>query len=128
MATRPEYTKYRRQKMAENDWKQRLGVVYSTNPDFKYEQESVTEDETLAPEKQKLTVSIDRRCRAGKQVTLVSGFVGSESDLKELGKTLKVKCGVGGTAKDGEITIQGDLRDKVTALLCAMGYRAKRGN
>ena len=114
--------------MAENDWKQRLGVVYSTNPDFKYEQESVTEDETLAPEKQKLTVSIDGRCRAGKQVTLVSGFVGSESDLKELGKTLKVKCGVGGTAKDGEITIQGDLRDKVTALLCAMGYRAKRGN
>lgn len=114
--------------MAENDWKQRLGVVYSTNPDFKYEQESVTEDETLAQEKQKLTVSIDRRCRAGKQVTLVSGFVGSESDLKELGKTLKVKCGVGGTAKDGEITIQGDLRDKVTALLCAMGYRAKRGN
>lgn len=114
--------------MAENDWKQRLGVVYSTNPDFKYEQESVTEEETLAPEKQKLTVSIDRRCRAGKQVTLVSGFVGCESDLKELGKTLKVKCGVGGTAKDGEITIQGDLRDKVTALLCAMGYRAKRGN
>lgn len=114
--------------MAENDWKQRLGVVYSTNPDFKYEQESVTEDETLAPEKQKLTVSIDRRYRAGKQVTLVSGFVGSESDLKELGKMLKVKCGVGGTAKDGEITIQGDLRDKVTALLCAMGYRAKRGN
>lgn len=114
--------------MAENDWKQRLGVVYSTNPDFKYEQESITEDETLAPEKQKLTVSIDRRCRAGKQVTLVSGFVGSESDLKELGKTLKVKCGVGGTAKDGEITIQGDLRDKVTALLCTMGYRAKRGN
>lgn len=114
--------------MAENDWKQRLGVVYSTNPDFKYEQESVTEDETLAPEKQKLTVSIDRRCRAGKQVTLVSGFVGSESDLKELGKMLKVKCGVGGTTKDGEITIQGDLRDKVTELLCAMGYRAKRGN
>lgn len=114
--------------MAENDWKQRLGVVYSTNPDFKYEQESVTEDETLAPEKQKLTVSIDRRCRVGKQVTLVSGFVGSESDLKELGKTLKVKCGVGGKAKDGEITIQGDFRDKVTALLCAMGYRAKRGN
>lgn len=114
--------------MAENDWKQRLGVVYSTNPDFKYEQESVTEEETLAPEKQRLTVSIDRRCRAGKQVTLVSGFVGNESDLKELGKTLKVKCGVGGTAKDGEITIQGDLRDKVTALLCAMGYRAKRGN
>ena len=112
--------------MADNDWKQRLGVVYSTNPDFKYEQSA--EAETLAPEKQKLTVTIDRRCRAGKQVTLVTGFVGSEADLKELGKTLKVKCGVGGTAKDGEITIQGDLRDKVTALLCSLGYKAKRGN
>lgn len=114
--------------MADNDWKQRLGVVYSTNPDFRYEQDNPEEAQTLTPEKQKLTVSIDRRCRAGKQVTLVTGFVGSEADLKELGKTLKVKCGVGGTAKDGEITIQGDLRDKVTALLNSMGYRAKRGN
>ena len=114
--------------MADNDWKQRLGVVYSTNPDFKYEQSDEAEAETLAPEKQKLTVTIDRRCRAGKQVTVVTGFVGSEADLKELGKTLKVKCGVGGTAKDGEITIQGDLRDKVTALLCSLGYKAKRGN
>lgn len=114
--------------MADNDWKQRLGVVYSTNPDFKYEQSDEAEAENLAPEKQKLTVTIDRRCRAGKQVTLVTGFVGSEADLKELGKTLKVKCGVGGTAKDGEITIQGDLRDKVTALLYSLGYKAKRGN
>lgn len=114
--------------MADNDWKQRLGVVYSTNPDFRYEQDNAEEAQTLPPEKQKLTVFIDRRCRAGKQVTLVTGFVGNEADLKELGKTLKVKCGVGGTAKDGEITIQGDLRDKVTALLNSMGYRAKRGN
>lgn len=114
--------------MADNDWKQRLGVVYSTNPDFRYEQDNAEEAQTLPPEKQKLTVSIDRRGRAGKQVTLVTGFVGNEADLKELGKTLKVKCGVGGTAKDGEITIQGDLRDKVTALLNSMGYRAKRGN
>lgn len=114
--------------MADNDWKQRLGVVYSTNPDFSYEQETKEEMETLPPEKQKLTVTIDRRGRAGKQVTLVSGFIGTEDDLKALGKTLKVKCGVGGTAKDGEITIQGDLRDKVTALLCSMGYKAKRGN
>lgn len=114
--------------MADNDWKQRLGVVYSTNPDFRYEQQAAEEAATLPPQQQKLTVTIDRRCRAGKQVTLVSGFVGSEADLKELGKTLKVKCGVGGTAKDGEITIQGDLRDKVTALLTGMGYRAKRGN
>ena len=73
-------------------------------------------------------MTIDRRCRAGKQVTLVSGFKGSDEDLKALGKTLKVKCGVGGTAKDGEITVQGDLRDKVTALLNSMGYNAKRGN
>ena len=114
--------------MAENVWKQRLGVVYSTNPDFKYEQEAEPEEETLPPSKQPLVVTIDRRCRAGKQVTLVSGFKGSDEDLKALGKTLKVKCGVGGTAKDGEITVQGDLRDKVTALLNSMGYNAKRGN
>ena len=114
--------------MAENDWKQRLGVGYSTNPDFKYEQEAEPEEETLPPSKQRLVVTIDRRCRAGKQVTLVSGFKGSDEDLKALGKTLKVKCGVGGTAKDGEITVQGDLRDKVTALLNSMGYNAKRGN
>lgn len=114
--------------MAENDWKKRLGVVYSTNADFAYEEAAEEEVETLAPEKQKLTVTIDRRNRGGKQVTLVSGFVGSEDDLKELGKTLKVKCGVGGSAKDGEITVQGDLRDKVVAILQSMGYKAKRGN
>lgn len=112
----------------ENDWKKRLGVVYSTDPNFKYEQETEPEVETLEPSKQNLIVAIDRRARAGKQVTLVKGFVGSEDDLASLGKTLKVKCGVGGTAKDGEITLQGDLRDKVVALLQSMGYRAKRGN
>lgn len=114
--------------MADNDWKKRLGVVYSTNPDFKYEQEDSSEAETLAPEKQRLVVRIDRRQRAGKQVTLVEGFVGSSDDLAALAKTLKTKCGVGGTAKDGEITIQGDLRDKVVTLLQGMGYNAKRGN
>ena len=115
--------------MTDNDWKKRLGVVYSTNPDFSYEEENATEEaETPDPSKQKLIVSIDRRQRAGKQVTLVTGFVGRQEDLAALGKTLKVKCGVGGTAKDGEITIQGDLRDKVTALLTSMGYKAKRGN
>lgn len=111
-----------------NDWKKRLGVVYSTNPDFEYQTSQVEEAETLAPSKQRLVVSIDRRQRAGKQVTLVKGFVGKADDLAALGKALKVKCGVGGTAKDGEITIQGDLRDKVTALLQGMGYNAKRGN
>lgn len=114
--------------MADNDWKSRLGVVYSTNPDFQYETETTSEAETLPPQRQRLIVRIDRRQRAGKQVTLVEGFVGTSDDLAALAKTLKTKCGVGGTAKDGEITVQGDLRDKVTALLQAMGYNAKRGN
>lgn len=114
--------------MADNDWKKRLGVVFSTNPDFTYEEETEQEPATLAPEKQNLIVSIDRKGRGGKQVTLVTGFVGTSEDLVELGRTLKVKCGVGGTAKDGEITIQGDFRDRVVALLKEMGYKAKRGN
>ena len=114
--------------MAENDWKSRRGVVYSTNPDFKYETEETQEAETLPPARQRLIVRIDRRQRAGKQVTLVEGFVGTSDDLAALAKTLKTRCGVGGTAKDGEITVQGDLRDKVTALLQSMGYNAKRGN
>ena len=112
----------------ENDWKKRLGVVYSTNPDFAYQEASTPEAETLPPAKQRLIVGIDRRNRGGKQVTLVTGFVGRDEDLKELGRALKVRCGVGGSAKDGEITIQGDLRDKVTALLKNLGYNAKRGN
>ncbi len=115
--------------MADNDWKSRLGVVFSTNPDFNYdngEEEEIIE--TLPPEKQKLIVKIDRRNRGGKQVTLVEGFVGCDEDLQDLGKKLKTKCGTGGSAKDGEIIIQGDMRDKVVALLTAMGYKAKRGN
>ena len=114
--------------MADNDWKKRLGVVFSTNPDFAYTQEENPEEVTLEPSKQNLIVSIDRKGRGGKQVTLVSGFVGTSDDLAELGRTLKVKCGVGGSAKDGEITIQGDFRDRVTSLLKDMGYKAKRGN
>lgn len=114
--------------MAGNDWKKRLGVVYSTDPDYRYEENVQEQEETLPPGQQKLIVSIDRRNRGGKQVTLVSGFVGSGEDLAALGKTLKVKCGVGGTAKNGEITIQGDFRDKVTALLTELGYKARRGN
>lgn len=114
--------------MKDNDWKNRLGVVFSTNPDFKYTEVSEEEVVTPEPSAQKLIVSIDRRNRGGKQVTLVSGFRGAEDDLRELGRMLKVKCGVGGSAKDGEITIQGDFRDKVTALLREMGYNAKRGN
>ena len=114
--------------MADNDWKKRLGVVFSTNPDFTYEEDAPQEPATLAPEKQNLIVGIDRKGRGGKQVTLITGFVGTADDLAELGRTLKVKCGVGGSAKDGEITIQGDFRDRVVALLKDMGYKAKRGN
>ena len=114
--------------MADNDWKKRLGVVFSTDPNFTYEEDAVQETETLEPAKQNLIVTIDRKGRGGKQVTLVTGFVGTSDDLSELGRILKVKCGVGGSAKDGEITIQGDFRDRVTALLKDMGYKAKRGN
>ena len=114
--------------MKDNDWKSRLGVVFSTNPDFKYETETEAQCETLPPSRQHLRVGIDRRNRGGKQVTLLSGFVGTEDDLKELGRTLKVRLGVGGSAKDGEITIQGDFRDKVVAMLQEMGYNAKRAN
>ncbi len=113
----------------DNDWKSRLGVVYSTNPDFQYQSETEEEPETLEPSRQRLIVGIDRKARAGKQVTLVSGFVGRDEDLKELGKMLKIRCGVGGTAKDGEIVIQGDFRDRVVELLKSAGYvLAKRGN
>ncbi len=114
--------------MADNDWKKRLGVVFSTNPDFTYEEDTVQEETTLEPERQNLIVKIDRKGRAGKQVTLVTGFIGTADDLADLGRTLKVRCGVGGSAKDGEITIQGDFRDRVTAILKDMGYKAKRGN
>ena len=114
--------------MADNDWKKRLGVVFSTNPDFTYEEEEAEEEATLEPSKQNLIVSIDRKGRGGRQVTLVTGFVGTADDLADLGRTLKVKCGVGGSTKDGEITIQGDFRDRVVSLLKDMGYKAKRGN
>lgn len=114
--------------MGENDWKKRLGVVFSTNPDFEYEEAVAEEAVTLEPSRQKLIVAIDKKGRAGKQVTLVSGFVGTCEDLEELGRTLKMKCGVGGSVKDGEIMIQGDRRDRVVELLMGMGYKAKRGN
>lgn len=115
--------------MAENDWKSRLGVVYSTNPDFGFQTDGDEGcHETLNAGKQSLIVSIDRRHRAGKQVTLVSGFVGKEEDLADLGKILKSKCGVGGTVKDGEIILQGDFRERTLNILLSLGYKAKRGN
>lgn len=107
------------------DWKERLGVVYSTNPDFNYEKEKEEEQVTLPPQQQDLRVSIDRKKRKGKSVTLVSGFEGTSDDLKVLGKLLKTKCGVGGTAKEGEILIQGEFRDRIIQILRDEGYKAK---
>lgn len=109
--------------MKNNDWKERLNVVYSTNPNFQYENEIDEEyTETLPKDRQKLRVSIEKKGRGGKTATLVRGFIGTEEDLKELGKLLKTKCGVGGSVKDGEIIIQGELRQRVIELLKAEGY------
>ena len=112
--------------MAENDWKARLGMVYSTNPDFQYTTAEEKEPETLAPAEQNLRVWLDRKQRGGKVVTLVKGFVGREADLAELARLLKTKCGVGGAAKEGEILIQGDHRDRVVEILTKSGYRCKK--
>lgn len=106
--------------------KDRLNVVYSTNPNFSYEYSEDQEQETLPNEQQTLYVSLDRKQRGGKEVTLIEGFVGSDDDLKELGKLLKSKCGVGGTAKDREIIVQGSFRDKVMDILVKEGYKVKR--
>ncbi|HPS95307.1 MAG: translation initiation factor [Bacteroidales bacterium] len=115
--------------MSPTDWKSRLGVVYSTNPEFQFSgQENGEDTETLPEVKQKLIVAIDRKHRAGKQVTLVKGFIGKSSDLELLAKSLKSKCGVGGSVKDGEIIIQGDFRDRIISILQSLGYPAKRGN
>lgn len=109
-----------------NDWKDRLGMVYSTNPDFQYENDEDETQDTLPPQQQNLRVMLDRKKRKGKAVTLVTGFVGDDDDLKDLGKMLKSKCGVGGTAKDGEILVQGDFCDRVISILKEEGYKVKR--
>ena len=112
--------------MKSNDWKDRLNVVYSTNPDFRYETAEEEEAETLLKNQQKLRVSMEKKGRGGQTVTLIKGFIGSEEDCKELGKLLKSKCGVGGSVKEGEIIIQGDFKQRIIDLLKVEGYTQTR--
>lgn len=110
----------------DNDWKDRLNVVYSTNPDFKYESEEEEGQVSLPKEKQTLRIELDKRNRKGKSVTLITNFIGTEDDLQDLAKSLKTRCGVGGSARDGEILLQGDFRQKVLELLQKEGYAKSR--
>lgn len=114
--------------MSKKKRKNRIDVVYSTNPDFDYDyQEDNTLEETLEPSKQKLSVYFDNKAKKkGKQATMISGFVGTDDDLKDLAKLLKTKCAVGGSVKDGDIIIQGDFRDKIVGILTQEGYKAKK--
>ena len=110
-----------------NNKKERINVVYSTNPNYQYEYNQEEEQETLAPEKQNLRVTLDSKQRKGKIVTLVQGFVGTEENLKELAKLLKNKCGVGGSVKDGEIIIQGEVKEKVLEVMREAGKPVSAG-
>lgn len=121
-----EIQKITMSKKKKNDWKNRDGVVYSTSDDFEFDHGNTDDISTPPNSQQNLKVMLDKKSRGGKQVTLVEGFVGSEEALKDLGKLLKNKCGVGGSAKDGEILVQGDHRDKVVLLLQQEGYKAKK--
>ncbi len=112
--------------MNKNDWKDRLNIVFSTNPDFQYEADETEEQsETLPNNKQNLRIELDKRHRKGKAVTLVTGYIGTEDDLATLAKTLKTKCGSGGSSRCGEILIQGDFRQKILELLQKEGYKAR---
>lgn len=108
--------------MAKKNKNRRSGIVFSTDPDFEYQYEQEEEQEAVSKNQQQLRVAIDRKQRKGKEVTLVSGFVGPDEELNQLGKLLKTKCGVGGTVKNKEILIQGNHRDKIVDLLIKEGY------
>ena len=105
--------------------KQVTNVVYSTNPNFSYQFEQENEQQTLEPNKQNLRLLLDKKNRAGKSVTLITGFVGKEEDLETLGKMLKNKCGVGGSVKEGQIILQGDFRVKAAEILTKAMYKVK---
>jgi translation initiation factor 1 len=111
--------------MSSNKNNERQGVVYSTNSDFKYQTNKKEEVNFYPIENQDLRVLLDKKARAGKQVTLIIGFIGKSNDFEVLAKTLKSKCGVGGSTKDGEIIIQGDFRTKIVEILTKMGYKAR---
>lgn len=98
------------------------GFVFSTNPNFQFQQEDAAAQETLPPAQQKMRIRLETKHRGGKTVTLVAGFIGTDDDLQTLGKHLKNACGTGGSAKDGEIIVQGDHRDKVLQWLLKAGY------
>jgi translation initiation factor 1 len=112
--------------MAKDSKKNREGIVYSTDNSFEYAYTPTNKQETLPANQQSLKVQLDKKARGGKQVTLITGFTGTQADLETLTKMLKAKCGVGGSAKDGEILIQGDFRDKIVQLLQAGGYKVKK--
>jgi len=105
--------------------KNRVGVVYSTRDDFEFNDGRKKEENTLSPSEQNLVVSIDRKNRKGKSVTLIEGFIGKEEDLKILGKELKTLCGAGGSVKNGIALVQGDFRSKISELLIKKGFRVK---
>ena len=109
----------------ENDWKDRLGVVFSTKPDYQYSQDLNPQDETLPPERQDLRVQLSTKHRKGKTVTLITGFMGKEEDLRFLEKELKTKCATGGSSKDMEIIIQGDFRKKIVDYLRSRKYKVR---
>ncbi len=108
-----------------NDWKDRLGIVFSTDPNYAYDESHETEPETLPKSRQRLHVYFERAGRKGKTVTIVDGFVGKQEDLRALEKILKTGCGTGGTSKNGQVIIQGNMVDKIKGILLKEGYKVK---
>ena len=107
----------------DNDWKGRLGMVYSTNPNFRFQNDEETAVQPLPPERQRLRVSVEKHGHGGKTVTVIRGFSGSDEDMKELARSLKSFCGTGGAVKDGEILVQGELKEKIIGRLLELGYK-----